>query len=72
MVRITGSSPEGTVEPETLPGPGKRFTFTVTVQPGATGDLDVAFVNEAGDVGMTFHGPGIVTDETGWNVGPWG
>jgi hypothetical protein len=62
-VGVTASSPEVTVTPETLRGPGTRFTFTVTVQPGATGVLKV-------DRFITFDGPAIVTDETGWRFGP--
>ena len=75
VVMVTGSSPEVTVTPETLPGPGTQFTFTVTVQPGATGNLDVRFgdeAGEAGEAGVSFNGPAIMTDETGWNFGPWG
>ncbi|WP_024288430.1 hypothetical protein [Cellulomonas sp. KRMCY2] len=70
VFRVTGSSPEVTVTPEALPGPGTRFTFTVTVHRGATGGLDVELGGEAGGGGMTFNGPAIVTDETGWNFGP--
>ena len=71
-VIITGDAPEVTVAPETRPGPGTRFTFTVTVAEGATGDLDVELVDDDGDAGMTFHGPAIETNEAGWSFGPWG
>ena len=71
-VRLTGTTPQITVEPETLPGPGTRFTFYVTVAPGAKGGLDGAFLNDRGKVGGSFHGPGIETDDTGWTFGPWG
>ncbi|MDM8086429.1 hypothetical protein QUV83_16780 [Cellulomonas cellasea] len=71
-VRITGTTPQITVEPETLDGPGTQFTFSVTVAPGATGKLAVELLNDRGEVGASFSGPSIVTDATGWAFEPWG
>lgn len=75
-VRLTGSAPQITVEPETRPSTGSesRFTFVVTVSPGATGrvEVQVEVLNKFGEVGISFHGPEIETDDTGWAFGPWG
>lgn len=72
VVRLTGSSPQITVEPETHPGSGSRFTFSVTVSPGATGGIDVQLLDDSGEVGISFHGPEIETDDTGWAFASWG
>ncbi|WP_066583932.1 hypothetical protein [Cellulomonas timonensis] len=71
-VRITGTTPQITVEPETLDGPGTQFAFSVTVEPGATGELAVELLNDEGEIGASFSGPSIRTDDTGWAFGPWG
>ena len=72
LVRFTGSTPQITVAPETRPGgPESRFTFAVTVSPGATGGIDVQLLDDEGKVGIGFHGPNIETDSTGWMFGPF-
>ncbi|MFI2753180.1 hypothetical protein ACGIF2_07075 [Cellulomonas sp. P22] len=71
-VRMVGTTPEITVEPETLPATeDDRYTFTVTVRPGAEGHLEVDLLNTRGQPAGHFNGPGIVADDTGWAFGPW-
>lgn len=65
-VRVTGSSPGITVSPETLTGEGPLFEFLVTVAPGGTGHLELELLNDRGEAGVSFHGPGVTSDDSGW------
>ena len=66
-VAITGSSTEIVVDPESPTGTGPEYRFTVAVSKGgAAGGIDV-------DLGyVSFSGPAIVVDDTGWSFAPWG
>ena len=68
-VRAAGSAAHVVVTPQSLPGPGSRFTFTVTVSPGPPGGIDLEVVDDDGDPGITFHGPAVQTDDSGWYLG---
>ncbi|UJP40602.1 hypothetical protein [Cellulomonas palmilytica] len=68
-VRATGSAAHVVVTPQSLPAPGTRFTFTVTVSPGPPGGLDLEVVDDGGHPGITFHGPAVQTDDSGWYLG---
>ncbi|WP_315092970.1 hypothetical protein [uncultured Cellulomonas sp.] len=68
-VHVDGSAVHIAVAPETFPGPGTQFTFTVTVSSGPSGGLDLEVVDDDGGVGVQFHGPAIQTDDTGWYFG---
>ena len=47
-----------------------RYTFTVTVAPGADGHLEVDLLNDRGEQSGHFNGPRITTDDTGWAFQP--
>jgi len=68
-VHVAGSAANIAVSPETIPGSGTWFTFTVTVSSGPSGGLDLELVGDDGDASVHFHGPAIQTDDTGWYFG---